>query len=54
VGKRKMADVYLEVRKRRRSIYFLNETSACGSSPGPVKPKTLKVVFVASPLSAQR
>jgi hypothetical protein len=29
VGKGKMADVYLEVRKRR-GIYFLNETSACG------------------------
>jgi hypothetical protein len=29
VGKR--ADVYLEVRKRR-GIYFLNETSACGSA----------------------
>jgi hypothetical protein len=29
VGKRKRADVYLKVRKRR-GIYFLNETSACG------------------------
>jgi hypothetical protein len=28
VGKGKRADVYLEVRKRR-GIYFLNETSAC-------------------------
>ena len=31
--KGKRADVYLEVRKRR-GIYFLNETSACGN-PGP-------------------
>jgi tartrate dehydratase beta subunit/fumarate hydratase class I family protein len=30
VGKGKRVDVYLEVRKRR-GIYFLNETSACGS-----------------------
>jgi hypothetical protein len=30
VGKGKKADVYLEVRKRRGGIYFLNETSACG------------------------
>jgi hypothetical protein len=29
VGKGKRADVYLEVRKRR-GIYVLNETSACG------------------------
>jgi hypothetical protein len=30
VGKRKRADVYLEVRKRRGGgIYFLKETSAC-------------------------
>jgi hypothetical protein len=29
VGKGKRADIYLEVRKRR-GIYFLNETSACG------------------------
>jgi hypothetical protein len=28
VGKGKRVDVYLEVRKRR-GIYFLNETSAC-------------------------
>ena len=28
MGKGKRADVYLEVRKRR-GIYFLNETSAC-------------------------
>jgi hypothetical protein len=28
VGKGKRADIYLEVRKRR-GIYFLNETSAC-------------------------
>jgi hypothetical protein len=28
VGKEKRADIYLEVRKRR-GIYFLNETSAC-------------------------
>jgi hypothetical protein len=28
VGKGKRTDVYLEVRKRR-GIYFLNETSAC-------------------------
>jgi ribonuclease HI len=33
VEKGKRADVYLEVRKRR-GIYFLNETSACGN-PGP-------------------
>jgi hypothetical protein len=30
VGKGKRVDVYLEVRKRR-GIYFLNETSACDS-----------------------
>jgi hypothetical protein len=29
VGKGKRVDVYLEVRKRR-GIYFLNETSVCG------------------------
>jgi hypothetical protein len=28
VGKGKRVDVYLEVRKRR-GIYFLNETNAC-------------------------
>jgi hypothetical protein len=32
VGKWKRADIYLEVRKRR-GIYFLNETSACGVDP---------------------
>jgi hypothetical protein len=32
VRKGKKADVYLEVRKRRRGIYFLNETSACAGS----------------------
>jgi hypothetical protein len=31
VGKGKMVDVYFEVRKRR-GIYFLNETSACAFS----------------------
>jgi hypothetical protein len=31
VGKGRRADVYLEVRKRR-GIYFFNETSACGSA----------------------
>jgi hypothetical protein len=31
MGKGKRADVYLEVRKRR-GIYFLNETSACGKT----------------------
>jgi hypothetical protein len=30
VGKGKMADVYLEVRKRRGHIFF-NETSACAT-----------------------
>ena len=30
VGKGKRADAYLEVRKRRGHIYFLNETSAFG------------------------
>jgi hypothetical protein len=29
VGKGKRPDDYLEVRKRRGGIYFLNETSAC-------------------------
>jgi hypothetical protein len=29
VGKGKRADVYLEIRKRRRDIYFFIETSAC-------------------------
>jgi hypothetical protein len=33
VGKRKRVDVYLEVRKRRGGIYFLNETSACVHNP---------------------
>jgi hypothetical protein len=33
VGKGKRIDVYLEVRKR--GIYFLNETSACGNIPPP-------------------
>jgi hypothetical protein len=33
VGKGKKVDVYLEVRKRR-GIYFLNETSVCGSLDG--------------------
>jgi hypothetical protein len=32
VGKGKRADIYLEVRKRR-GIYFLNETSACVMKP---------------------
>jgi hypothetical protein len=32
VGKGKRVDVYLEVRKRR-GIYFLNETSACALPP---------------------
>jgi hypothetical protein len=32
VGKRKRADVYLEVRERRGHI-FLNETSACVMHP---------------------
>jgi hypothetical protein len=31
VGKGKRADVYLEVKKRRGGIYFLNQTSACGA-----------------------
>ena len=30
MGKRKRADVYLEVRKE---VYLLNETRACGSMP---------------------
>jgi hypothetical protein len=34
VGKGKRADVYLEVRKRRGGIYFLNETSACARISG--------------------
>jgi hypothetical protein len=29
VGKGKGADVYHEIRKRRRDIYFFIETSAC-------------------------
>jgi hypothetical protein len=29
MGKGKREDIYLEVRKRRGGIYFLNETSAC-------------------------
>jgi hypothetical protein len=32
VGKGKRADIYLEVRKRR-GIYFLEETSACARMP---------------------
>jgi hypothetical protein len=43
VGKGKSADVYLEVRKRR-GIYFFNETSACGlfscASTNEIKSKT--------------
>jgi hypothetical protein len=35
VGKGKRVDVYLEVRKRR-GIYFGNETSACGKRKGIV------------------
>jgi hypothetical protein len=31
MGKRKRADVYLEVRKRMGHIFF-NETSACGKT----------------------
>jgi hypothetical protein len=33
VGKGKRADIYLEVRKRR-GIYFFNETSACAFQSG--------------------
>jgi hypothetical protein len=32
VGKGKRSDIYLEVRKRR-GIYFLEETSACARMP---------------------